>query len=470
MVFSESLFLVYFFPIFLIVYFAVRKEFKNLVALIASVIFYFWGGKLFTFILFATLIADYKIVEHMYLAKGEERKFLLWLAVAINLALLGYFKYVNFFVENITAITGGNSGWVKVALPIGISFFTFHKLSYVIDTYRGPHKPLNSFVDYALYILLFPQLIAGPIIRFNEISNELVDREHNETIDNRLLGFFRFGIGLGKKVLIANVLGEGATEIFAQNPAELSSYQAWIGALLYAFHIYFDFSGYSDMAIGIGKMIGFKFPKNFNFPYIAQNITEFWKRWHMTLSRWMRDYLYIPLGGNKVSPVRMYINLSVVFLLSGIWHGASWNFVIWGAFHGFFLILDRVFLIDFLQKMGKYPSVIITFVITLLGWVIFSIEDLDKMLAYLNSMLGMGNGKAIVVLESNVWAILVIAVLVSFAPLHSKVSDFISRIENLEILDNKRAMIIAGSSFVLVTICLCFVSASGFNPFIYFRF
>ena len=277
--------------------------------------------------------------------------------------------------------------WTRVALPIGISFFTFQKLTYSVDVYRKVHKPLNKVTDYALYILMFPQLIAGPIVRYNEIADQIEDRSANETMNNRLTGFFRFMIGLAKKVLIANVLGEQVDLIFSDTVNGLSTFTAWIGILAYAFQIYYDFSGYSDMAIGIGRMIGFRFPENFNNPYISQSITEFWRRWHITLGRFMRDYLYIPLGGSRVSNRRLYFNLWVVFLISGLWHGASWNFVIWGAFHGLFLVADRIILLKFFNFIGKVPSIIITFLISLIGWVFFRADNLEIARDYLGRMI-----------------------------------------------------------------------------------
>ncbi len=470
MVFSTSLFLIYFFPIFLIIYFLVKKEFKNTVVLIASILFYAWGGKLFTFVLLGTLVLDFILVQKLDSAKKENKKGLFLSSIFINLGLLIYFKYSNFFIENVDSILGNSSNWSKVVLPIGISFITFHKMSYSFDVYRGTYQPLKSFKDYALYILLFPQLIAGPIVRYNEIADQLIDREKNETIDNKILGFFRFAIGLGKKVLIANVLGESATEIMSLDPHTLSAYQAWAGAILYTFHIYFDFSGYSDMAIGIARMIGFKFPENFNFPYMAQNITEFWQRWHITLGRWMRDYLYIPLGGNKVTVNRMYINLSIVFLLSGLWHGASWNFVIWGVFHGFFLILDRLFLIDFNKKIGKVPSIALTFFITILGWVIFASKDAAQIISYMSAMFGQGNSSALIILHFQTWVLLVVAVVFSFTPLLKGVESKLCFWESISVLSGKQAVFLAVIIFVLVSISLCYVAGSGFNPFIYFRF
>jgi len=284
-------------------------------------------------------------------SSGKKKKLLTAISVMLNVGLLAYFKYANFFVENINEVLAAigieQIKWTAVTLPIGISFFTFQKMTYAVDVYRGVYHPLKKPTDFALYILMFPQLIAGPIVRFNEIANQIEDRSWNENNNNRLTGFFRFTVGLAKKVLIANVLGEQVDLIFGLGQLEFNTVTAWIGIVAYAFQIYFDFSGYSDMAIGIGRMIGFDFPENFNNPYISRNITEFWRRWHITLGRWMRDYLYIPLGGNRVSTMRLYFNLWVVFLISGLWHGAAWNFVIWGAFHGLFLVMDKLFLLKF---------------------------------------------------------------------------------------------------------------------------
>jgi len=477
MVFSSALFLVYFFPIFLILYFLSKKEYKNIVALVASLVFYAFGGHLFTFLLIGSVIMDFLVVRRMHTSKGDERKFLLVLSLFLNLGFLAYFKYSNFFIETVQLLAGSDGSFIKVALPIGISFFTFQKISYTLDVYREKEKPLDSLVDYTLFVMLFPQLIAGPIVRYSEIGHELKDRSKNDTIDYKILGLFRFAVGLAKKVLIANVLGAAAEEYFLDNPAtdiyepsNLALWQAWFGVLLYAFQIYFDFSGYSDMAIGIGKMLGFNFPENFNFPYIARNITEFWKRWHMTLTRWMRDYLYIPLGGNQVPHLRLYINLSVVFLLSGLWHGASWNFIIWGCFHGLFLILDRLFLKSLLSKIGRYPSVIFTFTITLIGWVIFKVENLGDLGSYLSVMFTGGNGVSRVTVDSQVLFILFIAFLTSFTPLFSKAESWIEEKIALKVIEEKYLIPVSLLTFVLISLSLVYISASGFNPFIYFRF
>jgi len=356
MVFSSSLFLLYFLPVFLIVYYFLDWKYKNLFTLIASIFFYSWGAPDFIFIVLGSIAIDYYIVNLLAKSSGKKKRIFLSLSVILNIGLLAYFKYANFFIENVNEILGyfgfNHVQWVKVILPIGISFFTFQKLTYSVDVYRKVHTPLKKVTDYALYILMFPQLIAGPIVRFNEIADRIEDRRKFETIDNKLLGFFRFAIGLAKKVLIANVMGAEADRIFAMNADDMTTPIAWIGVIAYAFQIYFDFAGYSDMAIGIGKMIGFSFPENFNNPYISQSISEFWRRWHLTLSRWMKDYLYIPLGGNRVATKRrLYFNLWIVFLISGLWHGAAWTFIIWGAFHGLFLILDRLFLLKFFKLL-----------------------------------------------------------------------------------------------------------------------
>jgi alginate O-acetyltransferase complex protein AlgI len=307
-----------------------------------------------------------------------------------------------------------NIKWTKVALPIGISFYTFQTLTYSIDVYRGVHVPLKNPFQYLVYIMLFPQMIAGPIVRFNQIADQIADRKHLESIDNKLLGAFRFGIGLAKKVLIANVLGAEADAAFAASEAELTSGLAWVGIIAYTFQIYYDFSGYSDMAIGMGRIMGFKFPENFNNPYISQSITEFWRRWHMTLGSWMRDYLYIPLGGSRVKTQRrMYFNLWFVFLVSGLWHGAAWNFVLWGAFHGFFLILDRLFFLKVSKKIGKYPSILITFFITVIGWVLFRAESWDQLVFYLEAMFGF-NQLSIYAYSSKFWTMLAIGIFFAF--------------------------------------------------------
>ncbi|MFC2097290.1 MBOAT family O-acyltransferase [Bacteroidota bacterium] len=475
MVFSSSLFLLYFFPVFIILYFITPVKYKNYFALFASVLFYSWGGPRFIFIVAASIIADFYIIRTMSMTQeGKRKNLFLALSVILNVGLLLYFKYANFFVDNInSALTGmgfSNLSWTRVALPIGISFFTFQKLSYSVDVYRKVHKSLSKISDYALYIILFPQLIAGPIVRFHEIADQLVDRSKQYTIDNKLIGFYRFVIGLSKKVLIANVLGAEVDRIFALGGAELNTPLAWFGVIAYSFQIYYDFSGYSDMAIGIGRMMGFVFPENFNNPYISWNITEFWRRWHITLGRWMRDYLYIPLGGSKVSTKRrLFFNLWVVFLISGLWHGAAWNFVIWGGFHGLFLVLDKIFLIKFTKKIGQIPSIFLTYLITLIGWVLFRASSIDHAFVYIKKMFSTDIRDKGLELTPDIWIILIIAFFFAFFAAISGVEKWQNKMLN-EKYKLKPAILMTMAAIIFFALCVASITSSGFNPFIYFRF
>lgn len=472
MVFSSSLFLLYFLPVFLLLYYISPNKMKNYVALLASVVFYAWGAPTFIFIVLGSIIADFYAVKLMHTSEGRTKKYLVSFSIALNIGMLLYFKYANFFVDNLNAIMESTGGkpleWVKVALPIGISFFSFQKMTYAVDVYRKVHAPLKKITDFALYILMFPQLIAGPIVRFNEIADQLEDRRYNETADNRLTGFFRFALGLGKKVLIANVLGEYADSVFALNPADMSTATAWMGVLAYAFQIYYDFAGYSDMAIGLGRMIGFDFLENFNNPYISQNISEFWRRWHISLGRWMLDYLYIPLGGNRVSVGRLYFNLWLVFIISGFWHGAAWNFVAWGAFHGFFLIADRLFLLKVYKTIGKYPSIFITFIITLVGWVLFRAESLQYALDFTERMFSFTAGPAVYI-SNKVWTILITGAFFSFWAGFGKIEQWQEKVfSKKQSLRTLVFMTLASAIFFIIS--LAAITSSGFNPFIYFRF
>ncbi len=474
MVFSTSFFLTVFLPVFLIIYNIVGKKLKNWVILIASIIFYSWGAPKFVFILIGSTVIDFYLVRMMHNSKLMSRKrTLLIISITLNLGLLFYFKYANFFIENVNSIFQlfGIKGitWINVLLPIGISFYTFQTLTYSIDIFRNVHKPLDKVSDYLLYIMSFPQMIAGPIVRFNTIADQIIER--NETIDDKLTGFIRFSIGLAKKVLIANVMGEQADLIMNSDVNNISTVTAWIGILAYTFQIYFDFSGYSDMAIGLGRMMGFKFPENFNNPYVSQSITEFWRRWHITLGSWMRDYLYIPLGGSKVSTKRrLYFNLWFVFLVSGLWHGASWSFVVWGAYHGFFLVIERVFLLNFYKKIGKIPSVIITFLVVVVGWVFFRVEQFDLAIIYLGKMFYLNQNIIDVKTITSFNFFLVLAFLFSFFTLikvGKRIGDFFFATPTYSNLAYYWMVPVALLLFVL---SLSSITSTGFNPFIYFRF
>jgi alginate O-acetyltransferase complex protein AlgI len=473
--FSSSIFLVYFLPVVLLLYFVLPHKAKNIFLLLASIAFYSWGAPLFIFVILFTTTLDYFLVQLMWQSRAQKRKkLLLILSVTLNVGLLFYFKYCNFFIENINHLLSkfdaNEIHWVNVILPIGISFYTFESLTYVIDVYRNEHKPLNNFFQYQLYILLFPKLIAGPIIRFSEIADQMTGRFATYNVDMILNGFCRFAIGLGKKVLIANALAKFANFYFYLSPESLTTIDCWMGALGYTFQIYFDFSGYSDMAIGLGKMFGFNFPENFNNPYTSKSITEFWRRWHMTLGSWMKNYLYIPLGGNKVkSQLRLYFNLWLVFILSGFWHGAEWTFIIWGLYHGFWLVLERMFLLKFLEK-GKIFSVVFTFIVVTIGWVFFRHETFDKALRYVIHMFDFSNFSFDFSTDTrNVYAFgasIFFSVFI-LLPFGKKIQDYVFFNDNKSNVPQLAFVVV---SLLIFVVSLASITATDFNPFIYFRF
>lgn len=472
MVFSSIIFLFWFLPVFLVVYSVLPRQLKNYWILLASIVFYSWGAPRFVFIIIGSTILDFYIVRAMHRAqKMSKRKQLLSASLVMNLGLLLYFKYANFFVENVNSalesIGFTELSWTEVALPIGISFYTFQTLTYAIDVYRRANEPLEKVSDYMLYIMSFPQMIAGPIVRFKEVASQITDRPDSQ--DDKLLGIYRFCIGLAKKVLIANVMAEQADLIFDGEFVDLSADKAWLGLLAYTMQIYFDFSGYSDMAIGLGRMMGFRFPENFDSPYTSRSISEFWRRWHITLGAFMRDYLYIPLGGNRVSTGRMYINLWLVFLLSGLWHGASWNFVIWGAYHGVFLILDRLFLQRFLDRIGAMPATLLTFVLVMIGWVFFRIESLDAALSFCGALFSFE--------FSSDWGVIPGGLFIGALAIVFAFMSSLSLGRRLQAFFYEKTSYTRGQHIALfaMSVALLFFStsalvASDFNPFIYFRF
>ncbi len=474
MVFSSSVFLVFFLPILLLCYYLAPRKLKNIVLLVFSIFFYAWGAPKFIFVLLGTTFVDFHLVKWMDVSKEKwQRRLLLIGSVSINLGLLAYFKYMNFFIDNLNHIL--NVGGIKsisllnVVMPIGISFYTFETITYVVDVYRKIHKPLKNFWDYQLYIILFPKLIAGPIVRYHEISDQITNRSHNETFDIRLAGFLRFCLGLGKKVLIANTVGEFSDTIFSTSPELMNSLTVWLGVLAYTFQIYFDFSGYSDMAIGLGLMLGFKFPENFNNPYISQSITDFWRRWHITLGNWMKNYLYIPLGGNRVYTSRLYFNLAFVFIVSGFWHGAAWNFIAWGAYHGLFLIADRLFLDKLLQKSGKFISIPFTFIIVMIGWVLFRVESMTQFSELLIKMFSFNFSVDSFYINQKLLYTFIIAAIFSFFCF----GKFTQKIQNYvygSVKGNVSQLVFSLISLLLFFISLGYTLSSDFNPFIYFRF
>lgn len=457
MVFSSITFLLYFLPVFLLVYRLGGHRWQNLVLLFASVIFYAWGAMNFLPILLGSCVVNYYLVQAMHGWEGTRKKQALIASIVLNVGILVYFKYANFIVENLNM----QEGWVEVALPIGISFFSFQSMSYTLDVYRKTVKPLEKLSEYLVYILSFPQMIAGPIVRFIDVEKEL--RQRTVLDDDFLNGFYRFALGLTKKVLIANTL---ASIFPLEGNLDFSSPQAFISILAYTFQIYFDFSGYSDMAIGLGMMMGFKFPENFMQPYRAISITDFWRRWHITLSSWMRDYLYIPLGGNRVkSNTRLYINLVTVFAISGIWHGASWNFLLWGLYHGAFLILDRLFLKNALNKLPAALSRVITFAFVVIGWVFFAIEDFSAATDFLallfnSNILDLDQTiSALNLLNSQQIFVLGASIVLTSTALYDRIK-----------LPSNKPVQMAALGFVLFILSTSYLAGSDFNPFIYFRF
>ncbi len=475
MVFSSITFLFYFLPIFLVLYYLSDRKYKNILILLASILFYAWGAPKFIFVLLGSTFLDFYLVRWMSQQRtGRKKRVLLAVSILLNVGLLAYFKYANFFVENINVVLSSLGSepvpWAEVLLPIGISFYTFQTLTYSMDVYRGLHRPLDSVWDYMLYIIMFPQLIAGPIVRFGHIAGQITERR--ERIDDCLYGMYRFSIGLGKKVLIANVLGSKASEVFGMEDfSQLDTPTAWIGILAFTFQIYFDFSGYSDMAIGLGRMMGFSFPENFDNPYTSRSISEFWRRWHITLGQWMKDYLYIPLGGNQVSSnTRLYFNLWLVFLISGLWHGASWNFMLWGAYHGFFLVAERLFLKDLLPRLGSFGSWAYCFFFSVLGWGIFKIEDVGQAWSYYKRLFIFEmKGDMGIVLDSRFLVAATLAVFFSFflaLPYGKKIHDAVFQ-GNFTLSGH---LMLWSASCMILFLSVGALSTTGFNPFIYFRF
>lgn len=475
MVFSSVVFLLYFLPLFLLVYHLSADRIRNYVILIFSLFFYSWGAPKFIFTLLVLTGIDFFVVKKMFSSeKIKERKIWLTLSILLNMGLLFYFKYSNFFIDNLNIVLSNfgvkNILWTKLVLPIGISFFTFETLTYSIDAFRKKIVPLKELKDYYLYIFMFPKLIAGPIVRFSLIENQMKTR--NIKRGDFLNGFLRFTLGLGKKILIANVLGKFADDTFNQltNGLAIDSTISWLAILSYTFQIYFDFSGYSDMAIGIGQMIGFRFPENFDNPYCATSITDFWRRWHMTLGMWMKEYLYIPLGGNKVNTkLRLYFNLWLVFLLSGLWHGAAWNFILWGAFHGFFLILDRIFLLKLLNRLPKIVSILVTFFTVMIGWVLFRIENFQLIRKFLKSMFRFNFNQHYEIFTGEFTVTIILAALFSFFTIFSagkRIQEKIYFSEKKESLQFNYAFV----SIILLIVSVSYITSTGFNPFIYFRF
>ena len=460
------------------VYVLLPRKCWNLWLLIASLFFYAWGEKLYTLVMLASITANYVFGLLIERERGRPAmKPIMAAAVVVNLLLLIGFKYANFLVHSLNTLLSplgvAPLHLAPVHLPIGISFFTFHALSYVIDVYRADARGQKNFIRVALYVTLFPQLIAGPILRFHQVADQFVSRK----VDLSLFaaGVRRFLVGFGKKVLIANTLATPADAIFQVAPATLSSGAAWLGIVCYTLQIYFDFSGYSDMAIGLGKMFGFRFPENFNYPYISRSIKEFWRRWHISLSTWFRDYLYIPLGGNRVSPARNYFNLIVVFFLCGLWHGASWTFVIWGLYHGVFLIVERPAVSRWFEQQPRFLSHVYALSVIMVGWVFFRAETLRDALGYLQAMASLGGRSQTpqTILAMHFSADVQLALLAGIAGSIPWIRDLGTRLDSMLLKPVTRTGLetaVNGALLLMFLVALTQLAAGTYNPFIYFRF
>ena len=461
MLFSSIPFLYYFLPAVLILYFLVPKACKNAVLLVSSLVFYAWGEPKYVFLMIATICLFFFC--GIAIGKSQTQKMKkLWLTVSvvISLALLAIFKYADFFIESVNAVTGLNMRLLRLALPIGISFYTFQCLSYTIDVYRGNAQVQKNIVSFGAYVVLFPQLIAGPIVRYVDVARELDSRTHS--LEDFALGLRRFLVGLGKKILIANQLGQ-LTEIF-RGSGEKSVVFYWMYAIAFALHIYFDFSGYSDMAIGLGRIFGFRFIENFNYPYLSKSIAEFWRRWHMSLGSWFRDYVYIPLGGNRVKPARWVFNTLVVWMLTGLWHGAAWNFVLWGLLYAAFLLIEKW--VPALQKLPTVLRRIYVLLVVVLGFVLFNAADLTQAMSDMGGMFGFGNvpfvnTETLYYLRS--YAVLFVVAFIGATPLVKTAANKVSQ-------KTVGAVLEAVVLLVLLVLCTAYLVDGSFNPFLYFRF
>ena len=467
MVFSTPVFLFYFLVLTLLVYYLVPRKLRNVVILISSLIFYYWGEQTYVVIMFLSTAIDFThgmLVEHF---KGKGQITYAKMAVAssmfFNLLLLLFFKYWDFLASSLQAIGLTFMPVLGIHLPIGISFYTFQTMTYPVDVYRGDAPIQKNPLNVALYVALFPQLVAGPIVRYTTVMAEIAHREEN--LPEFAAGVTRFCFGLAKKMVLANSMGQIADGIFNQTAANLDPGLAWVGALAYTFQIYFDFSAYSDMAIGLGHMFGFRFLENFNYPYISRSVTEFWRRWHISLGSWFREYMYIPLGGNRVSKPRLYFNLFLVWAATGIWHGASWNYVIWGLYFFVLLLVEKLWLGRLLSQLPKAVQHVYTLFFVLVSWAIFAVEDFSHMGVYLRSMFGMAPGG---LTNDNVWyyftsflPMLIIAAVAS-TPLVTKLW------KNLPVKAVKAALpvvLLAGLVF-----STAYLVDATYNPFLYFRF
>ncbi len=465
MVFSSIPFLYFFLPIVIILYFAVPKKFRNLILFLCSLMFYAWGELIYVTIMLFSTVLDYtngRLLER-FEGCGKKRRAILIFDIIANLGILMFFKYSDFFISNINSLTGSQIGLLGLALPIGVSFYTFQTMSYTIDVYRHDAPAQKNIISFGAYVTLFPQLIAGPIVRYNTIAGQLNNRR--ESFSMFYDGVVRFCVGLAKKVLLANNIGMLWDTISATPAAQISVVSSWIGIIAFALQIYFDFSGYSDMAIGLGKMFGFTFEENFNYPYTSKSITEFWRRWHISLGTWFREYVYIPLGGSRKGRAQTYINIFVVWFLTGFWHGASWNFAVWGLYFAIILIIEKTFLLKLLAKLPKFVSHIYATILILFGWVIFAFDSLKNGVEYFKTMLGIGASgiiDSVAIYNISSYGLVLIIAIVASMPLCKKIFD--------KFTWSKKEIVIGVLSLISLLLCTIYLVNSAYNPFLYFRF
>lgn len=468
MLFSSIVFLFTFLPIILILYYIVPRVFKNFVILLGSLVFYAWGEPVYIFLMIFSILFNYicglDIARNLG-QKRQARRSLIF-TVAVNVAILGFFKYEGFLLGSLNAVLPFDIPYRELPLPIGISFYTFQILSYIIDVYRGKVEVQKNVLDFAVYVTMFPQLIAGPIVQYADIDRQLHVRK--ETLDKFGAGVLFFIRGLSKKVLLANSIGMVFNQVTSMEMEQVSVLSAWLGCAAYTFQIYFDFSGYSDMAVGLGKMFGFEFRRNFFYPYTAKSITDFWRRWHISLSTWFRDYVYIPLGGNRVSKGKHIRNILVVWMLTGLWHGAAWNFVMWGLYYGVLLLIEKYILAKFLDKVPAVISHIYCLVLVMAGWVFFFSPTLGSAVEYLKHMIGIGgcglaDKRGLYILARNgvMWIVLILG---STPVVHRIYERFIYREKHVRTVANCIVYT------VLFLLCVAYLVTESYNPFLYFRF
>lgn len=466
MVFSSTIFLCVYLPLVLLGYYICPKKGRNLFLLIASLVFYAWGEPKYVFLMIFSILVNYIFGRLMDKHRENKKrlKLMLVLSVVIDIGLLSVFKYTDFIITNVNAIFGANFDLLNIALPIGISFYTFQAMSYTIDVYRNDVRVQKNLIDFGMYITMFPQLIAGPIVRYADVQDQLAER--SVTTADFSEGIMRFVVGLGKKVLLANQMGAVWSEIYALG-GDVSALMAWTGAIAYTFQIYFDFSGYSDMAIGLGRMFGFKFPENFRYPYQSVSITDFWRRWHITLSTWFKEYLYIPLGGNRYGLARQALNLLIVWSLTGFWHGAGWNFVMWGLYYFVILFIEKLFLLKALDKLPKLFRHVYALLLIVIGWVIFASDDVSVLLPYLGSMFG-ANGA---IGGMDVYTLLTKAALLVICCVASTELPKRLFLSATGAMNEKAAFTIKSvMTIALLALSMILLIGDSYNPFLYFRF